>query len=96
VARGAAIPDDFSTRPTVELQTTQRESPSLPLATLVNHSGVEIDYANRRIWGDSFSKGSLSGTLSLHTTPVQQALRGYLALDQDQPACSYFLRRVHC
>jgi len=58
VARGAAIPDDFSTRPTVELQTTQRESPSLPLATLVNHGGVEIDYANRRIWGNSFSKGS--------------------------------------
>jgi hypothetical protein len=86
VARGAAIADDFSTRPTVELQTIQRESPSLPLAMLLNHRGVEMDDANRRIWGDSFSKGSLSGTLSLQTTPGQQALRGYLSLDQDQPA----------
>jgi hypothetical protein len=65
VARGAAIPDDFSTCPTVELQTTQRESPSLPLATLVNHSGVEIDYANRRMWGDSFSKGSFANETRL-------------------------------
>jgi hypothetical protein len=63
---------------------------------LLNHRGVQIDYANRRIWGDSFSKGSLSGTLSLQTTPVQQALRGYLAPDQDQTDCSYFLRQVHC
>jgi hypothetical protein len=55
-----------------------------------------MDDANRRIWGDSFSKGSLSGTLSLQTTPGQRALRGYLSLDQDQPACSYFLRQVHC
>jgi hypothetical protein len=60
MASGAVIPDDFSTRPTVELQTTQRESPSLPLATLVNHSAMEIDFANRRIWGDSFSKGSFA------------------------------------
>jgi hypothetical protein len=95
VARGAAIADDFSTRPTVELQTIQRESPSLPLAMLLNHRGVEIDNANRRIWGDSFLKGSLSGTLSLQITPVQLALRSCLALDQDQPVCSYFLMRVH-
>jgi hypothetical protein len=49
VARGAAIADDFSTRPTVELQTIQRESLSLPLAMLLNHRGVEMDDANRRI-----------------------------------------------
>jgi cholesterol oxidase len=60
VARGAEIPDDFSTRRTAELQTILRESPTLPLSTLLNHGGVEIDYANRRIWRDSFWKGSFA------------------------------------
>jgi hypothetical protein len=60
VARGAETPDYFSTRPTVELQTILRETPTLPLATLLNHGGVEIDYANRRIWRDSFWKGSFA------------------------------------
>jgi GMC oxidoreductase len=60
VARGAEIPDYFSTRPTAELQTILRESPTLPLSTLLNHGGVEIDYANRRIWRDSFWKGSFA------------------------------------
>jgi hypothetical protein len=60
VARGAETPDDFSTRPTVELQTILRETPTLPLATLLNHGGVEIDYAKRRIWRDSFWKGSFA------------------------------------
>jgi cholesterol oxidase len=60
VARGAETPDYFSTRPTVELQTILRESPTLPLATLLNHGGVEIDFTDRRIWRDSFWKGSFA------------------------------------
>ncbi|MDE3180022.1 MAG: hypothetical protein KGM47_10235, partial [Acidobacteriota bacterium] len=60
VLRGAAIPDEFSTRPTAELQTVLRESPTLPLGTLLNHGGVRIDYENRRIWRDSFWKGSFA------------------------------------
>jgi cholesterol oxidase len=60
VLRGAEIPDDFSTRPTVELQTILRESPTLPLPTLLNQGGVEIDYEKRRIYRDSFWKGSFA------------------------------------
>lgn len=58
--RGATVPDEFSTRPTVELQTVLRETPTLPLETLLNHGGVTIDYANRRIWRDSFWKGAFA------------------------------------
>ncbi|MBI3329905.1 MAG: GMC family oxidoreductase, partial [Nitrospinae bacterium] len=60
VLRGAETPDDFSTRPTGELQTIVRESSTLPLPTLLNGGGVEIDYENRRIWRDSFWKGSFA------------------------------------
>ncbi|MGH9449913.1 MAG: GMC oxidoreductase, partial [Terriglobia bacterium] len=60
VLRGASEPDEYSTRPTAELQTVLREAPTLPLETLLNHGGVTIDYANRRIWRDSFWKGSFA------------------------------------
>ena len=86
MARGAAIPDDFSTHPTVELQTTQRGSPSLPLATLVNHSGVEIDYANRRIGGDSFSKGSFAKDTRL---VWEERLRRAAFDSSDEPTAAY-------
>jgi hypothetical protein len=73
VTRGAERPDDFSTRPTSELQTILRESASLSLPTLLNHGGVEIDYANRRIWRDSFWKGSFAKDTLLGW---EQRLRG--------------------
>lgn len=60
VARGAAVPDEFSDRPTAELEEILRDSQTLPLATLINRGGVKIDYANRRIWRDSFWKGSFA------------------------------------
>jgi hypothetical protein len=60
VLRGSEVPDDFSTRPTQELQTILRDTPTLALETLLNHGGVEIDYENRRIWRDSFWKGSFA------------------------------------
>lgn len=60
VLRGAARPDEFSTRPSAELQTVLRETATLPLETLLNHGGVTIDYVNRRIWRDSFWKGSFA------------------------------------
>ena len=60
VLRGAATPDEFSTQPTQELQAILRHTPTLPLETLLNHGGVEIDYANRRIWRDCFWKGSFA------------------------------------
>ncbi|HEV2417557.1 MAG TPA: GMC family oxidoreductase, partial [Terriglobia bacterium] len=60
VLRGATQPDEFSTQPTAELQTVLRETHTLPLETLLNHGEVTIDYADRRIWRDSFWKGSFA------------------------------------
>jgi len=60
VLRGAATPDEFSTQPTQQLQAVLRDTPTLPLETLLNHGGVEIDYTKRRIWRDCFWKGSFA------------------------------------
>ncbi len=60
VLRGAEIPDEFSTRPMVELQTILREILTLPLATLLNRGGVKIDYEKKRIFRDSFWRGSFA------------------------------------
>ena len=60
VLRGVEVPDDFSTRPAQELQAILHDTPTLALETLLNHGGVEIDYNNRRIWRDSFWKGSFA------------------------------------
>jgi len=53
-------PDALSTLRTRELQELLREARSLPLASLLNRGDVTIDYANRRVWRDSFWKGSFA------------------------------------
>lgn len=60
VMRGAETPDYFSTRPTPELQAILRESPTLPLPTLLNRGAVRVDYDKGRIFRDSFWKGSFA------------------------------------
>jgi cholesterol oxidase len=60
VARGAETPDYFSTRPTVELQSVLRETPTRPLVELLNRGEVRIDFAKRRIYRDAFWKGSFA------------------------------------
>ena len=60
VLRGAEVPDFFSTRATPDLQAILRETPTLPLDTLLNRGGVTIDYEARRIHRDSFWKGSFA------------------------------------
>ncbi len=60
VLRGADAPDFFSTRPTAELQAILRDSPGLPLQTLVNTGEVRIDFDKKRIFRDSFWKGSFA------------------------------------
>jgi choline dehydrogenase-like flavoprotein len=60
VRRGGAAPDEFSARPTSELQAVLRDTATLPLQTLLNHGSVTIDYENHRIWRDSFWKGSFA------------------------------------
>jgi hypothetical protein len=58
VLRGAETPDYFSTLPSVELQSILRETPTLPLEKLLNTGEVRVDFERRRIFRDSFWKGS--------------------------------------
>jgi cholesterol oxidase len=60
VLRGAATPDYFSTRPSADLQAVLRDAPTLPLESLVNTGVVRIDFERRRIFRDSFWKGSFA------------------------------------
>ncbi|UCD58928.1 MAG: hypothetical protein JSV16_07420, partial [Candidatus Hydrogenedentota bacterium] len=60
VLRGAEIPDYFSTQPTVELQSILRNTPTMPLERLLNADRVEIDFEKKRIFRDSFWKGSFA------------------------------------
>ncbi len=60
VIRGAAEPDFFSTRPTAELQAILRDTPSRPIEELLNTGAVRIDFERRRVFRDSFWKGSFA------------------------------------
>lgn len=60
ILRGASTPDFFSTRPTPELQALLRDAPTLPLETLVNTGEARIDFERKRIFRDSFWKGSFA------------------------------------
>lgn len=55
-----AVADYLSTLRTPALQTVMRDTPTRPLEALINHHGVTIDYASRRIWRDCFWKGSFA------------------------------------
>ena len=60
VQRGAETPDYFSTRPSADLQSVLRETPGLELGQLANTGATRIDYGQRRIFHDSFWKGSFA------------------------------------
>jgi cholesterol oxidase len=60
VLRGASVPDYFSTRATTELQAALHDTPTQPLEKLVNTGAVHIDFDNKRIFRDSFWKGSFA------------------------------------
>ncbi|HXG32239.1 MAG TPA: GMC family oxidoreductase [Bryobacteraceae bacterium] len=60
VLRGAAEPDFFSTRPTAELQAVLRDAPTRPLEELLNTGRVRVDFERKRIFRDSFWKGSFA------------------------------------
>ena len=58
--RGAETPDFYSTRPTADLQSILRSTPTRPLADLVNTGRVRIDFEKKRIFRDCFWKGSFA------------------------------------
>lgn len=60
VLRGADTPDFFSTRPTSELQAILRDTPTQPIEKLINTGTVRVDFAQKRIFRDSFWKGSFA------------------------------------
>lgn len=70
-------PADFlSTLPTSALQKTMREAHSLPLATLLNHGTVAVDYVHQRVvrdsyWKGSFAKDTLLGWEERILTPIR-------------------------
>ena len=47
VARGAAVPDSFSTQASADLQAILFNTPTLPLETLTNTGAVRIDFEQR-------------------------------------------------
>jgi hypothetical protein len=60
VQRGADTPDYFSTQPVADLQRIQRETPTLPIGKILNTGAVHFDFEKRRIFRDSFWKGSFA------------------------------------
>jgi hypothetical protein len=60
VLRGASVPDYFSTRATTQLQAILHDTPTQPVEKLLNTGTVRIDFANKRIFRDSFWKGSFA------------------------------------
>jgi hypothetical protein len=60
VLRGASVPDYFSTRATKELQGILHDTPTQPLDKLLNTGKIRIDFVNKRIFRDSFWKGSFA------------------------------------
>ncbi|MCP5109864.1 MAG: hypothetical protein GY953_03420, partial [bacterium] len=60
VLRGADTPDYFSDRPTPELQAVLRDVATQPLDSLINTGEVRIDFEGKRIFRDSFWKGSFA------------------------------------
>jgi hypothetical protein len=60
VLRGAETPDYFSTRPSADLQSILRNTRTLPIAKLINTGEVKFDFQQKRIFRDSFWKGSFA------------------------------------
>jgi hypothetical protein len=60
VARGAETPDFFSTRSSAELHGILRDTPTLGIENLLNTGAVTFDFAQQRVFRDSFWKGSFA------------------------------------
>jgi hypothetical protein len=67
VLRAATTPDPFAQSNTVEIQSVLRNTQTLGLDTLLNRGEVRIDFENRRIYRDSFWKGSFATDTPLAT-----------------------------
>ena len=89
VLRGADTPDYFSTRPGADLEQILRNTPTQPLASLLNTGKVTFDFDKKRIFRDAFWKGSFAedsllgweervrnGVMGDHGLPSGQAFAG--------------------
>jgi len=81
-ASSGYAPDYLSTLSTRDLQDLFRETRSLPLDALLNRGTVTVDYEARRVWRDSFWKGSfakdtLLGWEERIATPIRKLGPGF-------------------
>lgn len=60
VLREADTPDYFSTKSTADLEQILHSTPTLPLDALLNTGKVTFDFMKKRIFRDSFWKGSFA------------------------------------
>lgn len=60
VLRGADTPDYFSMQPAGNLQQVLRDVPTLPVESLLNTGKVTFDFEKKRVFRDSFWKGSFT------------------------------------
>jgi len=60
VQRGADTPDYFSTETSADLQRILRDTPALPMKDILNAGAVRFDFEKRRVFRDSFWKGSFA------------------------------------
>src|SRR5262245_46084564 len=60
LALGRSVPDYLATLKTSELQTIFRETTTMPLEQLLNRGAFRVDVGQKRIWRDSFWKGTFA------------------------------------
>lgn len=87
VLRGADTPDYFSTQHGSDLQEILRNSSTQPLASLLNTDKVTFDFGKKRIFRDSFWKGSFAEDTLLGW---EERIRNSVIGDQGVPAGQIF------
>jgi cholesterol oxidase len=87
VLRGADTPDYFSTQPSADLQQVFRNTATQPLESLINTGKVTFDFARKRVFRDSFWKGSFAEDSLLGW---EQRIRASVLGDKGLPAGQIF------
>jgi cholesterol oxidase len=87
VLRGADTPDYFSTQHGADLQLILRNTKTQPLASLLNTDQVTFDFENKRVFRDSFWKGSFAEDTLLGW---EERIRNSVIGDQGVPAGQIF------
>jgi hypothetical protein len=87
VLRGADTPDYFSTQASADLQQILRNTATQPLQSLLNTGKVTFDFTKKRVFRDSFWKGSFAEDSLLGW---EQRIRASVLGDKGLPAGQIF------